>query len=111
MYAHLLCHRTLSEALEEVSQHLVHCAFTSGIVRPDDWPEELDAEAPEAETDARQQLEPRMRALLELSSTSENPDLRRLVRLLESHLLTDFSDELQHFRHSFAAAEGSCAFN
>jgi hypothetical protein len=111
MYAHLLCHRTLSEALENASQHLVQYAFTSGILQPDDWPGELDADAPETETDTRQQLEPRMRALLALSSNSENPDLRRLVRLLESHLLTEFSGELEHLRLGFVAAKESCAIN
>jgi hypothetical protein len=45
-------------------------------------------------TDIHQQLERKMQALLELSSNSDNPDLRRLVRLLESHLLTELSGEL-----------------
>src|SRR4051794_35975908 len=111
MYAHLLCHRTLSEALEDASQHFVQHAFTSGILQPDDWPGELDADAPETQTDTRQQLEARMRALLALSSNSENPDLRRLVRLLESQLLTEFPGEFEHLRLGFAAAEESCTIN
>ena len=111
MYAHLLCHRTLSEALEDTSQHFVQHAFTSGILQPDDWPGELDADAPETQTDTRQQLEARMRALLALSSNSESPDLRRLVRLLEGHLLTEFANELKHLRPRFAAAEESCTIN
>jgi hypothetical protein len=111
MYAHLLCHRTLSEALEDASQHLVQYAFTSGVLQSDDWPGELDADAPETQTDTRQQLERRMRALLALSSNSENPALRRLVRLLESHLLTEFASELEHLWPGFAAAEESYAIN
>ena len=69
-------------------------AFASGILKPDDWPGDLDGNAPEMQTDIHQQLERKMQALLELSSNSDNPDLRRLVRLLESHLLTEFSGEL-----------------
>jgi hypothetical protein len=111
MYAHLLCHRTLSEALEDTSQHFVQHAFTLGILQPDDWPGELDADAPETQTNTRQQLEARMRALLALSSNSESPDLRRLVRLLEDHLLTEFANELKHLRLGFAAAEESCTIN
>jgi hypothetical protein len=111
MYAHLLCHRTLSEALEDASQHLVQYALTLGILRPDDWPGELGADASETQTDTCQQLEPRMRALLALSSSSESPDLRCLVRLLEGHLLTEFSGELEHLSAGFVAAEESCAIN
>jgi len=111
VYAHLLCDRTLSEALEDASQQLAQSAFTSGILQADDWPGELDADASETQADTRQQLERSMRALLDLSSNSENPDLRRLVRLVESHLLTEFSGELEHLRPGFAAAEESCAVN
>jgi hypothetical protein len=82
IYAHLLCHEALSEAIEDAAQHLFQRAVDAGLLQPD--------EGYEGDVLCS---EPTMIRLLEVSAAAD-VELRRLVNRLEALLLQDFPTKL-----------------
>jgi hypothetical protein len=83
VYAHLLCNEALSEATEDMAQHLCQRAVDAGLLRPDEG-YEGDGTC----------SEPMMIRLLEVSAAAADVELRRLANRLEALLLQEFPTKL-----------------
>ena len=83
VYAHLLCNEELSEATEDIAQHLFQGAVDAGLLQPD-----KGYEGPGLCS------EPTMIGLLEVSAAAADPKLRRLADRLEALLLEEFPTKL-----------------
>ena len=79
IYAHLLCNEDLSEATEDVAQHLFQRAFDARLLQPD-----------EAHEDHGSCSEPAMMRLLEVGAAAADLEMRRLVNRLEVLMLEEF---------------------
>jgi hypothetical protein len=82
-YAHLLCNEDLSEATEDVAQHLFQRASDAGLLRPDG-----------GRGDRGSCSEPMLVRLLEISAAAADVKLRRLLNTLETLLLQEFPTAL-----------------
>jgi len=83
VYAHLLCNEELSEATEDVSQHLFQRAVDAGLLRPD---ESYEGPGLCSETT--------MMRLLEVSAAAADVELSRLANRLEALLRQEFPTKL-----------------
>jgi hypothetical protein len=86
IYAHVLCNEELSEATEDVSQHLFQRVVDAGLLQPDESHEGHGSCS-----------EPPMMRLLEAGAAAADVELRRLTDKLEALLLREFP--MQLMRH------------